>query len=79
MKASVIGIDLSKNVFHVVVKNHRGKILQRRKFSRKRLLEELSKYERDILICMETCQGARISSGANCSAACEAVLKPTEE
>lgn len=58
MNISVVGIDLSKNIFHLVGINHRGKVLVRRKCSRIKLISEVSKFSKDVLICMETCQGA---------------------
>jgi transposase len=58
MNISVVGIDLSKNIFHVVGINHRGKIIVRKKCSRIKLISEVLKFSKDVLICMETCQGA---------------------
>jgi len=38
MEIASIGIDLGKTTFHLVALNHQGKVVVRKKFSRKQLL-----------------------------------------
>lgn len=58
MECSVIGIDLSKNIFHIVAINHRGLILKRIKCSRQDLLKRVRQFPTKVRVCMEACQGA---------------------
>ncbi len=56
-KHTVIGIDLAKNVFHVVILNRVGKPLQRKKFKRGQLPDFIARQE-PARIAMEACGSA---------------------
>jgi hypothetical protein len=45
MNHTRIGIDLAKNVFHMIVLGPEGKVIKRRKFSRAQLAEYVSQLE----------------------------------
>lgn len=57
MKMTTLGIDLAKTIFHVCGENARGKVVVRKRLSRKKLLEYVAKSE-PCLIGMEACGGA---------------------
>ena len=57
MELHTIGIDLGKTVFHLVGLNLRGKVVVRKKFSRKQLLHFTANLQVE-LIGMEACGGA---------------------
>jgi transposase len=57
MEISTLGIDLSKTTFHVIGLNAQGKIVLRKKFSRKQLLV-FTANRQQMLIGMEACGGA---------------------
>ena len=57
MKITTLGIDLAKNVFHVHGENARGKVVVRKRLSRKKLLEFVANLP-PCLIGMEACGGA---------------------
>lgn len=58
MKISVVGIDLSKEVFHFVCINHRGREVERHKCRRAGVLKYINRLPSTALIVMEACQGA---------------------
>src|SRR5215472_14536964 len=55
--ASVIGIDIGKNSFHIVGQDHRGAIVLRQKWSRGQIEARLANLP-PCLIGMEACVGA---------------------
>lgn len=57
MEISVLGIDLAKNIFHMIGINERGAEVYRNKLSRKDVLRELSQV-RCGKVAMEACSGA---------------------
>ncbi|MGA3127638.1 MAG: hypothetical protein ABSD13_13060 [Candidatus Korobacteraceae bacterium] len=57
MRLHTIGIDLGKTVFHLVGLNLRGKVVVRKKFSRKQLLHYTANLHVELLG-MEACGGA---------------------
>jgi transposase len=57
MKIRCIGIDLGKTTFHLVALAERGKIVARKRFSRKQLLVFTANLE-PVLIGMEACSGS---------------------
>jgi transposase len=57
MQIHSIGIDLGKTTFHLVALGERGKIISRKKFTRKQLLAYTANLE-PALIGMEACSGA---------------------
>ena len=57
MNITSIGIDLGKTTFHLVALNPQGKVVVRKKFSRKHLLTYTANLTRS-LIGMEACSGA---------------------
>lgn len=57
MNIASIGIDIGKNLFHLVALDAQGKAIIRRKFSRKQLLAYTAKLNA-VLIGMEACSGA---------------------
>ena len=57
MNNTVIGLDLAKNVFHVVELDHRGKLGWRKKFSRSQLKRFFANYP-PATIAMEACASA---------------------
>ena len=56
--AAVFGIDLGKNVFHVVGLDERGAIIQRVKFRRDALLTFFERAARTV-VGMEACPGSQ--------------------
>lgn len=58
-----IGIDLGKTTFHLVALNHQGKVVVRKKFSRKQLLAYTVNLPSS-LIGMEACSGAHFLGAA---------------
>ncbi|MEE8342344.1 MAG: IS110 family transposase [Gammaproteobacteria bacterium] len=56
-KLTTIGLDLAKNVFHVVCCDARGKIVRKRQLKRGQVLAFFAKLER-CLVGMEACAGA---------------------
>ncbi|MCU7806136.1 MAG: hypothetical protein KZQ96_23430 [Candidatus Thiodiazotropha sp. (ex Lucinoma borealis)] len=57
MKIMTLGIDLAKNIFHICGENVRGKVVVRKRLSRKKLLEYAAK-SAPCLIGLEACGGA---------------------
>ena len=57
MEIRSIGIDLGKTTFHVVALGERGKVIMRKKLSRKQLLAFTANLE-PALIGMEACSGS---------------------
>ncbi len=57
MKITTIGLDLAKNVFHVVCCNERGKQVKRKKLRRFQMLTYFSNFP-TCLVGMEACAGA---------------------
>jgi transposase len=57
MQITSIGIDLGKTIFHLVGLDERGKVVVKKKFSRKQLLAYTANLEKS-LIGMEACSGA---------------------
>lgn len=53
-----VSIDLSKEVFHVVSLNHKGRVLSRAKETRQTLTRSLSRLERGTRVVMEACGSA---------------------
>lgn len=63
MDIASIGIDLGKTTFHLVALNHQGKVVVRKKFSRKQLLT----YSANLpvsLVGLEACSGAHFLGAA---------------
>jgi transposase len=58
METSVVGIDLSKNIFHMAFLNHRGNVIRRQKVGRHAVLSAVREVGEKALIYMETCQGS---------------------
>ena len=56
--AAVYGVDLGKNVFHVVGLDHRGAVVRRLKFRRDTLLAFFERTARSI-VGMEACPGSQ--------------------
>jgi transposase len=56
--AVVYGVDLGKNIFHVVGLDKRGAVIERVKFGRERLLAFFERTEQ-VLIGMEACPGSQ--------------------
>jgi len=56
-KITTVGMDLAKNVFHVVCCDARGKMLRKRMLRRGQVLAYFAKLER-VLVGMEACAGA---------------------
>lgn len=54
MKRNTIGLDLAKNIFHVVVFNHQGKQLMRKQLRRKQVVEWFVQ-QPESLVAMEAC------------------------
>ena len=54
---SVIGLDIAKNVFHACVMNKSGKVLERKRFHRAKVLSYFSKFE-PCVVAMESCGGS---------------------
>jgi transposase len=54
---NIIGIDLAKNIFHVCVMNEKGRVLRRKKCSRKQLFEYIVTKETGV-VAMEACGGS---------------------
>jgi len=63
MDITSIGIDLGKTTFHLVALNHQGKVVVRKKFSRKQLLAYTANLPSS-LIGMEACSGAHFLGAA---------------
>jgi transposase len=63
MDITSIGIDLGKTTFHLVALNHQGKIVVRKKFSRKQLLAYTANLPSS-LIGIEACSGAHFLGAA---------------
>lgn len=63
MRIVAVGIDLGKNVFHLVAMGERNRVLIRRKFSRKQLLAFTANLE-PALVGAEACAGAHFLAGA---------------
>ena len=59
MKIRSIGIDLGKTTFHLVALAERGKIVAKKRFSRKQLLVFTAGLE-PVLIGMEACSGSHL-------------------
>ena len=57
MKSNIIGIDLAKDVFHICVMSKTGKILNRKKVSRNKLVPTVETFDVGV-IAMESCSGA---------------------
>jgi transposase len=55
---STVGIDLSKNVFQICMRNSGGRILWNRKVSRAKFMDALSQVPSGTDVFMEACQGA---------------------
>lgn len=64
----VVGVDLSKNVMHMVGINHTGRIVHRVKATREEFMTEVRKLPKGTKICMEACGGAHYWS-RECNAA----------
>src|SRR5688572_7416197 len=56
-KLSVVGIDLAKNIFHLVGLDERGKIILRKRLARGEVMPFMAKLPR-VLVGMEACGGA---------------------
>ncbi len=63
MEFASIGIDLGKNTFHLVALNRHGKVVIRKKLSRKQLLAYAANLP-SALIGMEACAGAHFLGAA---------------
>jgi transposase len=60
MQIHSVGIDLGKTTFHLVALGAAGKVLLRKKFSRRQLLAYTANMQTS-LIGMEACSGAHFS------------------
>ena len=80
MQIQSIGIDLGKTTFHLVALGTAGKLLVKKKFSKKQLLTYTANLQTS-LIGLEACSGA--DSGPRCSAhrgaVCEAFREVEQE
>lgn len=56
-QVSVIGIDLAKNVFHLVGMNRQGRIVIRKRTSREKLIRTVSEYP-NAVVALEACGGS---------------------
>ena len=63
MDIASIGIDLGKNIFHLVALDQHGKVVIRKKFSRKQLLAYTANLQHS-LIGTEACSGAHFIGAA---------------
>ena len=54
---SVVGIDLAKNIFHLVGMDERGKIILRKRLARGEVMPFMAQLPR-VLVGMEACGGA---------------------
>ena len=63
MNIASVGIDLGKSTFHLVALDHRGKVIIRKKFSRKQLLAYTANLPSS-LVGMEACSGAHFIGAA---------------
>ena len=63
MHIASIGIDLGKTVFHLVALEERGKVVIKKKLSRKQLLVYTAKLQSS-LVGMEACSGAHFIAAA---------------
>ena len=63
MSIASVGIDIDKLTFHLVALDGRGKVVVRRKFSRKQLLAYTAKLKA-ALIGTEACSGAHFLGAA---------------
>ena len=64
---TTIGIDLAKTTLHAVAMDASGRVVQRRKLCRAKLVEWLAN-QGPCLIGMEACAAGRITWGARCVA-----------
>jgi len=62
-KITTIGLDLAKNVFHVVCCDARGKVARKRMLTRGQVLPFFGNLER-CLVGMEACRGRIIGAGS---------------
>jgi transposase len=77
MQITSIGIDLGKTTFHLVGLNERGKVVVKKKFSRKELLTYTANLEKS-LIGMEACSGAHFIGAVLRSQGHDARLIPAQ-
>lgn len=55
---SIVGVDLSKEVFQICMMNHAGRVLGQRKVSRSKLLKTMGQFPSGCKVYMEACQGS---------------------
>lgn len=60
--ASIVGIDLSKNVFQICMMNHAGKVLKQKKVKRDCVFKEIRELPDNCTVYMEACQSAHFWS-----------------
>jgi transposase len=77
MEITSIGIDLGKTTFHLVGLDARGKVVLKKKFSRKQLLAYMANLQK-ALIGMEACSGAHFIGAVLRSQGHEARLIPAQ-
>jgi transposase len=77
MQITSIGIDLGKTTFHLVGLDERGKVVVKKKFSRKQLLAYTANLEKS-LIGMEACSGAHFIGAVLRSQGHDARLIPAQ-
>jgi len=61
---NIIGIDLAKNIMHLVQVNKTGKKVAHKKLKRDELLHYLSSIDKDTIVAMEACSGCNYWSQA---------------
>ena len=56
MKNTTIGLDIAKNVFHLVQMNRNGKVISRKMLKRKKVASFFASHV-ECMVVMETCSG----------------------